>query len=496
MRWARDGERDMFACLWDPVEGRTTDEALLVLARSFSPRVARRGPGRLVLDASGLERLFGDARGLGEAVQRAAADRGRSVQVAVAPTCTAAELVALSRPGVTVVPAGELTRALAPLPLTVVARWLEGLAAVEQTRSGRPPVCVLAGRMRVAAVTDALATLRRWGVRVLGELAALPRPDLFERLGPVGVELQRLACGEDLAPLVPEVDPDPFEATLEFEWPIDRLEPLAFALDRVLVPLCARLERADAGAAQLQLVLRLTTRAEVRRTLTMPVPLRDPRLLRTLLRLDLEASLAAHPGQRPRHEAARWSRAEGELPGVEALTVHIDPAPARVVQGSLLARSRPAPEGIATLVARLGALMGEGRVGAPDLVDSHRPGAFRLRPFDPAAADPRSSDEPPASGLVLGVRRLRVPVPARVALERGRPVDVRVGYPLSSGGRVVACAGPWRTSGQWWHPVSVGAYAQGAWDRDEWDVLLSDGGVYRVFRDRRTDRWFVDGIVD
>ena len=35
-----------------------------------------------------------------------------------------------------------------------------------------------------------------------------------------------------------------------------------------------------------------------------------------------------------------------------------------------------------------------------------------------------------------------------------------------------------------------------SWDRDEWDVSLSDGGVYRIFRDRDTDGWFIDGIVD
>jgi hypothetical protein len=34
------------------------------------------------------------------------------------------------------------------------------------------------------------------------------------------------------------------------------------------------------------------------------------------------------------------------------------------------------------------------------------------------------------------------------------------------------------------------------WNRDEWDVSLSDGAVYRVFRDRDHDRWFIDAIVD
>ena len=56
-----------------------------------------------------------------------------------------------------------------------------------------------------------------------------------------------------------------------------------------------------------------------------------------------------------------------------------------------------------------------------------------------------------------------------------------------SGGRVETCAGPWRTSGAWW---------MDPWNRDEWDVTLSDGATYRIFRDRRSDAWSVEGIVD
>jgi hypothetical protein len=35
-----------------------------------------------------------------------------------------------------------------------------------------------------------------------------------------------------------------------------------------------------------------------------------------------------------------------------------------------------------------------------------------------------------------------------------------------------------------------------SWSHDEWDVALADGGMYRIFRDRETDRWFIEGIVD
>jgi len=33
-----------------------------------------------------------------------------------------------------------------------------------------------------------------------------------------------------------------------------------------------------------------------------------------------------------------------------------------------------------------------------------------------------------------------------------------------------------------------------AWNRDEWDVALSDGAVYRIFCDRDTERWFIDAV--
>ena len=69
-----------------------------------------------------------------------------------------------------------------------------------------------------------------------------------------------------------------------------------------------------------------------------------------------------------------------------------------------------------------------------------------------------------------------------------------------SGGRVEQCAGPWRTSGAWWDGLarrSRGEWSgEGGWDRDEWDVTLSDGATYRIFRDRHSDAWCVEGIVD
>jgi protein ImuB len=55
-------------------------------------------------------------------------------------------------------------------------------------------------------------------------------------------------------------------------------------------------------------------------------------------------------------------------------------------------------------------------------------------------------------------------------------------------GKVVQLAGPWRTSGDWWDCDE--------WARDEWDVELSDGGIYRIYRDLKSSLWFIEGAYD
>ena len=86
----------------------------------------------------------------------------------------------------------------------------------------------------------------------------------------------------------------------------------------------------------------------------------------------------------------------------------------------------------------------------------------------------------------------------RVQAEGGRPARVVTDRRELPGGRVESCAGPWRTSGQWWlHDARERRDgAREMWDRDEWDVTLADGGTYRIFRERRAGKWFVEGVVD
>lgn len=445
----------------------TASDVLLDVAREFSPRVAPCGPREVLLDLSGLSRLFGEGRALADAIRRTAADRGVCVRVALAGTGTAARLLVRYRAGLTVVEAGDEPAALAALPVELLAAIAPESAST--TRSS----------------ADLVSTFRRWGIRTLGEVASLPADAVASRLGCDGVAWQRLARGEDAHPLVPAAPEERFEQALALEWPIDGLEPLSFVLGRLLDPLAAHLARRGRGAAVLHLRLHLVTKAVHARALQLPIPMHDARALRTLLLLDLES----HPP-----DAA-----------IDRVEVAAEPTPGRVVQFSLLTRPLPSPEQVSTLMARLGALMGEGRCGTPIAVDTWRPGAFTMAPFTPVDTEERVGSGVDAIPFVA-LRRFRHPVPAHVEVQAGTPCRVTTERHGLGGGRVCACAGPWRTSGDWWTAPSVEAIVDGtrsrhalattSWDRDEWDVALSDGATYRVFRERTVGQWFIEGVVD
>jgi protein ImuB len=487
----------------------------MTVAQEFSPRVERVSDHLLTLDIGGLERWFknadsagqrlrdadsadqrlrdadradqygvgrpengrGAGRAVGEALRRTAADRGLGAHVAVASTRTAALLLARGRAGLTVVESGEEAARLAPLPLTLLTSWT--VPGVQHVRS------------RKAVNALPLATLRRWGLKTLGDLAALPAVDLSERLGQEGIVWQRLARGEDLQPLVPALPDESFEESLALEWPIDQLEPLSFVLGRLFESLCTRLEQADRGVAVLHVRLELVGRERFVRVLQLPAPMRDARTLRTLALLDLESN--------PPPAA------------IDRVTVAAEVVEGRVLQFSLLARALPA-ERLSTLLARLSALMGADRVGAPALVDSYRPGVFAMTPFtagsgQTAAGSKFISEDARAVGhRPAVVRRFRRPIPARVDVHQGRPIRVASERRHLRGGSVVVCAGPWRSSGDWWSmEKGSGVFSGDAgkrlptpfpWDRDEWDVTLRDGASYVIFRDRPRDSWFIDGILD
>jgi protein ImuB len=402
------------------------------VAREFTPRVEARAHRSVLLDLSGLGRLWPGPEALGRALLEAAAERAIEARAALAHSRAVALVLARAQPGVTVVSAGGEARALAPLPLDL-------LDVAPELRD----------------------VLGRWGLRTIGDLARLPAMGLAERFGPDGPRLVRLARGEDEGVLQRTPLPERFEMALELDWPVEGLEPLAFLLGRVLEPLCAGLAARSRKAAALEVALGLADGTSHARRLAPAAPSVEARTWRTLVLLDLEA----HP---PRDAILR-------------LAVRAEPTPARAAQFSLLDPALPSPERLAETMARLHAWTSDGRGGAAHLVDTHRPGAFAIATFAPGAPSRHPPTLPAAPRLAL--RAFRPPRLAHVTLREGRPAFVSA---PGVRGAVAGAAGPWRASGDWW---------DAAWSRDEWDVAL-DGGVYRLFLDRLRECWYVEGELD
>jgi protein ImuB len=458
----------MFCCLVS-----SHPDAALDIARAFSPRVARIGEV-VVFDAGGCSRAIGPPAIIASEIQlmfnrlnTASGMPAAPAHVAIAPTVTAAWLLAHACEGPTVVPAQPAARsALAAIPVG----WLSTLTL--QNSDPRTSDPALGARsssrltVRRSELQELLSIFERWGLRTLGDVATLPRADVHARLGPIGVRLHEAACGEDAVPFVPSEEAPRFIDRMVLEWPVEGLEPLAFVLARQCDRLSAALERADRGAAAIRTRLRLVTRDTHERVLQLPSPMRDARILRTLILLDLES----HP----------------PAAAIDVVEIELDAIPGRIVQGALFAPTLPKPEDLATLMARLTALAGESRVGSPVLPDSFDARAVGMAKFRLPGPGATPAQVPRCAPVL---RRFRLPMAVRVLVERGAPVRVIPGRGCA-GGRVLTRAGPWRTSGGWW------TLGRAAWDRDEWDLELTDGGLYRLARDRSTGQWVIEGVLD
>jgi hypothetical protein len=273
---------------------------------------------------------------------------------------------------------------------------------------------------------------------------------------------------------------------MDLEWPLVALEPFLFVARAALERLCRRLEARGLACSRLELALRLEPDGHADRSLELPAPTTDTKALLTLVRLDLEARPPGAP--------------------VAGFTFAAHPNEPRGAQLSLLGPAALAPDRLATTIARLFALLGPGRVGSPRPVDAHRPERFELAPYDPPPPPPVRRRPARGRGL-LTVRALRPPVElevieAEATSPTGRRLlsvrsvperDASSGAPSRAerppiDGRVRVAAGPWHLEEGWWTDDPA--------DRQYWDVELTGGGLYRIYRDRRTGTWYADGVYD
>jgi protein ImuB len=417
--------------------------ALRDVGWAVSPRLEETATDLIILDIAGLSSLLGAEEKIAELLATRAAECGLRVNVAVTENLLASEVAARGFSGITLIAAGE-----------------------EAARIGALPVSVLSPPEEMAE------TLALWGIRTCAELARLPVLQLSERLGQAGVRLRTLARGVASRALVVAEAELVFEEEMELDDAVEELEPLSFVLGRLLDQLCARLTARALAASLLRVRFdlqpafenALDVRTEVvrakrlpgiyERAMQLPVPMRDPKLLLKLLRLRLQGS---PPG----------------APIVKVLLAAEASRP-RVTQRGLFLPSFPEVEKLELTLARLAGVVGEGNVGSPKVVDTHRPGEFRMERFLPMWEEANDSARRKSAkkrgsknvekhlanhSAAMSFRVFRPPLPIHVNSRQGRPAEV---FLQGRRAEVRKASGPWRTSGEWWREEQ--------WSEDEWDL--------------------------
>jgi protein ImuB len=168
---------------------------------------------------------------------------------------------------------------------------------------------------------------------------------------------------------------------------------------------------------------------------------------------------------------------------ITKLRLEMEPVKPRITQENLFAPAFPSPEKIELTVARITHFVGAGNIGSPRVLETHRPDGFIMDPFTPVSS-PQKDLELTDCQVRFAFRRFRPPQLANVVVNSA-PIHITSSV---ARGEVRTAKGPWFTSGNWWRTDK--------WRREEWDVALRGGALYRIFRDLKTELWFVEGNYD
>jgi protein ImuB len=485
----------MFAGIFLNDAGQLDESSLATFAYSFSPLVEETSDDTVVIDAEGCELLFGSPYGLANAISERAKDPKEAggldgkVNVAIAANPDSAIHAARFYRGITFITPGEEITGLGDLPLENLTYSVSSLQ-LSVTDKHKPATVnreTLNRGVTEQEVLEILETLRLWGVQTFRDLSALPVTGVAERLGKLGVKLQQLACGKIDRHLRLKQPPPLFHYSLELEHPIVQLEPLSFIFARLLNQMCAALNAYALATNELRVRLTLEKHEIHERVFNLPHPLRDNKVFLKLLLLDTEM----HP----------------PASAVIAVSISCEPVKPRVLQNGLFIPLAPEPQKLELTLARLSKLLGPENVGSPELINTHRPDAFRIKRFAlqiKATKKKRRTtkqDSPPVCEQPLvGFRVFRPPLKAMVEASHGYPTQISAwNKRMSLHGKVVQVAGPWRSTGDWWR--------LDRWARDEWDVAVANGSsssvqsteqpeLYRIYRELRNGSWFVHGSYD
>jgi len=416
---------------------------LLECAGGFSPRVEDRSEDAAFLcciDITGTSNLFGPPEMLACTLLQRVRALGITARVAVSSNLyTAVCVVKGSSPqtSIKVVASGEEATALAPLPVGVL-----------ELNEMQAEIFAL------------------WGIRTLGELAALPEKELIARMGQSGKCLWQMARSE-LRHLFRPIEPSfSLEEQVELDSPVEVLDSLLFVVGVMIDQLILRATARIFALASVTITLKLDGSSEHVRTVRPALPSNDRRLWIKLLHLDLEA----HPPK-------------AAILGIE---LRAEPGTTSKVQLGLFSPQLPEATRLDVTLARIRAIVGEENVGSATLLDTHATEGFCVKPFTVSSG---GSAVITTARQYASMRQLRPPEKASVTLQNSLPVTF---FFRSRHYAIERAYGPWVVEGDWW--------SQTLWGLEQWDVVAraQDGTILCccMMRDLMQDQWQMAAFYD
>lgn len=228
---------------------REVSERMHAILRDTGARVQSLGLDEAFLDVTGLPEP-------GEAIARAIQERIASellltASVGVGPNKLVAKIASgLNKPaGLTVIPEGEVEARLSPMPVTVL--WGVGPKTARRLQEA-------------------------FGVKTVGEMAAIPEGRLQEAYGPrLGAHLHRISRGIDESPVQTEWEPRSVSREHTFQVDLRRPEAMREAVASLAGRVAGDLREQGYRAATITLKVRFATFVTVSRSCTLTVATDD-----------------------------------------------------------------------------------------------------------------------------------------------------------------------------------------------------------------------------
>jgi len=399
----------------------------------FSPLTAIDPPDGLWINVTGCAHLAGGEMALATDI----ANRLAPARVAIAGSAGAAWALAraATRRQVEVIETGQERTALAALPVALL-------------------------RLNERVV----ASLRRVGLRSIGELARQPRADLTARFGPMPRLRLEQAFGTAAEAIAWPHAPAPWSERLAFAEPVGTADDLARALDLLAQALCLRLEAAGLGSLRFVATFFCVDDRRPEIEIATARPLRDAARIERLLGMKLET---VDPGF-----------------GIEAMVLEAcETAPLILAQSTIGsgARSDELPSVIDDLANRL--TPGQLWRQAPQASHVPERAVKLVEPLAPVMPWPHPPGERPVR-LLRPAERIEATAP----VPDDPPVLFRWRGALH---RVRAASGPERIAAEWWRRSDDSERF-----RDYYRVEDQSGHRFWLFRTGLAPaaEWFLHGL--